>query len=205
MPSRPIITPLCSLLFLLTTYPALGTIFVTWQETPQGVLATYTGTIDLSLLTLDPSSPTPFSPPAASVRNNQSFAFYDGTPLDEYLVPGALTPALPDNGGQNGVTGTIGLGNPFGFSREKLWLPAGYQSNTPLSGQTLFDNLTFQDVFQASSLTTLNNTDFIAWQNPQMTEFIIYHPIPEPTPLLLLATSLTLTASRQKPSRPPDP
>ena len=68
----------------LSTIPMLNaSVVVTWTEDASGVTASYNGTVDLSVLGTNIDQETY---PQGSVRNNRSFANYDGNELNRTVM-----------------------------------------------------------------------------------------------------------------------
>jgi hypothetical protein len=170
----------------LSVRPAQADYLVTLQQVGPNVVATGSGSIDLSGLT--PAGTVVgdiglLGPNAASVLvgsgNNDLYTGFSGP---SNFGPAGQTNANSSSGSSVGISG----------GALDLFVPSGYISNTPLSPSTsTYDNATL------SSLGVTPGNYVWTWGTFAPTQKFTLDVVPEPSSLFLLALGVILLSAKQ--------
>lgn len=140
-----LIAPLCAAIasWFIASSPAQARYIVTLQQVGPNVVATGSGSIDLTGLTLlgsglyqasmYPSQIFLVTGPASFVSADVYFAFGD------FTGPGAFGPGFL-------TSADSGSGDTVGFQFRFLFVPQGYISGDPLSDSSIYANQTFSSL-----------------------------------------------------------
>jgi hypothetical protein len=191
----------CVMAALFCGSPANADVIITLKEVGNNVVATYSGTVDLTALTLKAACPTPGvcsgSFPGMGPSNAVLAMGVTGALPVEYFGPisgpniasGGFGPGAPA-GATAGTGARFGVSYQFNFGApnppEAILVPAGYVSGTFLSGTATWNNTTFAALGVTPGTYTWTWGSGRAHSGVKLSAVVI----PEPSTLLTLGTGL---------------
>ena len=171
---------------------ANGAVMLIVQPVGPNVVATFSGTVDLTGLsnvlgggTVSTSSFSGFLPAEASVGIGGSAEFepWGGGSNSGPSSTGGGTVRLPPD---TSTGQFFGLGGPP--VDHHVWVPAGYTSGDPIAGSSTWENATIQ------TLGLVNGTYDYSWGNDSAVLVVV----PEPSSVLLIGMGTLAVCSRRR-------
>jgi hypothetical protein len=171
---------LAALASLSIAAPASAAVTLNFIETGSGVVGSFSGSLDLTGMSLTPSlaSPASFMNPFSGV-----VGFYTASAFDRY----AAAPAFQEFGFGGASAPTAVSGDTFGLRSGsfRVDVPVGYVSGSLLSGSATFAGSTLADLGIA-----LESGPFVYTLPSADTITITANPVPEPSTVGLMLAGL---------------
>ena len=167
---------------------------VVWTEDATGVTASYSGFINTSVFVNEQSRLETQGEEA--IRNNQAFAYYDGGELRRYLsVRTSALPIVLD--ARDAPFSGSGVGDPFSFAANDLFVDSEYLSGSPIAGSAFFSGETLGTMFD-NRLDDLAGRTSVVWIAKNGEEMVFYHVVPEPSVLIFSFVGLCGLLTRRR-------